>query len=229
MMRIAVTPNIKKLLCTRRLPNSFQSHNGLNHAEFYFSFWSRCRLGLKIDLWDGGSKGQNSSWRILDGGIRFYCIDVIYFYPHFKYVYWKGNVSLLCTATVSHDDFLDFLSRQTSLLSRDGGIWRLANDRTARRFVSLDSYPAGDTFPYWERENTGDPELFAQEYIDYCINNLYPDVGCPGACLSLKHWKIWGWNVSPSQGHGTALLGANPTMITTMITQSLTSGLPNRQ
>jgi hypothetical protein len=46
--------------------------------------------------------------------------------------------------------------------------------------ISLDSYPAGDTFPYWERENTGDPELFAKEYIDYCVNNLYPDVGCPG-------------------------------------------------
>ena len=53
------------------------------------------------------------------------------------------------------------------------------------RFVSLDNYPAGDTFPYWERENTGDPELFAQEYIDYCINNLYPDVGCPGVYLRL--------------------------------------------
>ena len=70
---------------------------------------------------------------------------------------------------------------QISLLSSTDGIHELITvKRVPNRFISLDSYAAGDTFPYWERENTGDPELFAQEYIDYCINNLYPDVGCPG-------------------------------------------------
>lgn len=86
----------------------------------------------------------------------------------------------------------DFALEQTILLSSVDRNWRLANERTPRRFVSLDSYPAGDTFPYWERENTGDPELFAQEYIDYCINKLYPDVGCPGTYLSLQMSKDLG-------------------------------------
>ena len=76
---------------------------------------------------------------------------------------------------------------QTSLLSNGGTPWRFSRVRVPSRFVSLDSYPAGDTFPYWERENTGDPELFAQEYIDYCINKLYPDVGCPGALPLLAY------------------------------------------
>jgi hypothetical protein len=65
--------------------------------------------------------------------------------------------------------------------------------RMARRNIPterdlLGRVPAGaqmliydaDFIPYWERENTGDPELFAQEYIDLCINKLYPDVPCPG-------------------------------------------------
>ncbi len=72
------------------------------------------------------------------------------------------------------------LASQVELLSENGLEQKRSRLSAAYRFVSLNSYPAGDTFPYWERENTGDPELFAQEYIDYCINNLYPDVGCPG-------------------------------------------------
>jgi len=44
-----------------------------------------------------------------------------------------------------------------------------------------------ETYPYWERENTGDPEAFADDYIDLCIRNLYPEVGCPGAWDS----KVW--------------------------------------
>ena len=72
------------------------------------------------------------------------------------------------------------------LLSENGFEQKINRLRAAHRFTSLDSYPAGDTFPYWERENTGDPELFAQEYIDYCINNLYPDVGCPGTTSFIR-------------------------------------------
>mmetsp|Transcript_23436 Transcript_23436/g.37761 ORF Transcript_23436/g.37761 Transcript_23436/m.37761 type:complete len:128 (+) Transcript_23436:2-385(+) len=44
-----------------------------------------------------------------------------------------------------------------------------------------------ETYPYWERENTGDPEAFADDYIDLCIRNLYPEVGCPGAWDS----RVW--------------------------------------
>ena len=75
------------------------------------------------------------------------------------------------------------------LLSENGFEQKINRLRAAYRFTSLDSYPAGDTFPYWERENTGDPELFAQEYIDYCINNLYPDVGCPGTISFVRSIK----------------------------------------
>ena len=76
---------------------------------------------------------------------------------------------------------------QISLLSNRNGMHDLVTIKEIpSRFISLDSYAAGDTFPYWERENTGDPELFAQEYIDYCINNLYPDVGCPGRIFFLS-------------------------------------------
>jgi len=45
-----------------------------------------------------------------------------------------------------------------------------------------------ETYPYWERENTGDPEGFADDYIDFCIRKLYPEVGCPGA------WDSPAWN-----------------------------------
>ena len=45
-----------------------------------------------------------------------------------------------------------------------------------------------ETYPYWERENTGDPEAFADDYIDFCIRKLYPEVGCPGA------WDSKAWN-----------------------------------
>jgi hypothetical protein len=44
-----------------------------------------------------------------------------------------------------------------------------------------------ETYPYWEREYTGDPEAFADDYIDLCIRNLYPEVGCPGKWDS----KVW--------------------------------------
>ena len=54
-----------------------------------------------------------------------------------------------------------------------------------------------ETYPYWERENTGDPEAFADDYIDECIRNLYPapghsvseakPSGCPGAWDS----RVW--------------------------------------
>lgn len=54
-----------------------------------------------------------------------------------------------------------------------------------------------ETYPYWERENTGDPEAFADDYIDECIRNLYPEPGhlvseakpsgCPGAWDS----RVW--------------------------------------
>ena len=45
-----------------------------------------------------------------------------------------------------------------------------------------------ETYPYWEREYTGDPEAFADDYIDFCIRKLYPEVGCPGA------WDSKAWN-----------------------------------
>eukprot|EP00960_Hanusia_phi_P042890 755755-Hanusia_phi.AAC.1 len=45
-----------------------------------------------------------------------------------------------------------------------------------------------ETYPYWEREHTGDPEMFAQEYIDLCIRKLYPEVGCPGSWDS-PYWS----------------------------------------
>ncbi len=45
-----------------------------------------------------------------------------------------------------------------------------------------------ETYPYWEREYTGDPEAFADDYIDLCIRNLYPEVGCPGK------WDSLVWN-----------------------------------
>ena len=45
-----------------------------------------------------------------------------------------------------------------------------------------------ETYPYWERENTGDPEAFANDYIDLCIRKLYPEVGCPGG------WDSRSWS-----------------------------------
>ena len=45
-----------------------------------------------------------------------------------------------------------------------------------------------ETYPYWERENTGDPEAFADDYIDLCIRKLYPEVGCPGG------WDSRSWS-----------------------------------
>ncbi|EKX48012.1 hypothetical protein GUITHDRAFT_162508 [Guillardia theta CCMP2712] len=45
-----------------------------------------------------------------------------------------------------------------------------------------------ETYPYWEREHTGDPEMFAEEYIDLCIRKLYPEVGCPGSWDS-SYWS----------------------------------------
>jgi hypothetical protein len=93
------------------------------------------------------------------------------------------------------------------------------------RFVSLDSYAAGDTFPYWERENTGDPELFAQEYIDYCINNLYPDVGCPGEFIDFILCDSADNTDNHVQAPGTALHGGSRTTTMNMITQSSTFGL----
>jgi len=70
--------------------------------------------------------------------------------------------------------------------------------RRAFRVVSGQQLVGGtETYPYWERENTGDPEAFADDYIDECIRNLYPapghsvseakPSGCPGAWDS----RVW--------------------------------------
>jgi len=49
--------------------------------------------------------------------------------------------------------------------------------RTVRGRVTQSMLYGDEFFPFWERENTGDPESFANAYVDLCIRKLGP---CPG-------------------------------------------------